>query len=187
VKVIDENWGFVQGTMTTTHAYTADHNIQDSPHKDLRRARAAAFNIVPTSTGAATAVGKVYPKAKGKIWAMAVRVPVITGSLIELNAIVEKEVSVKEINKKFKSAANGKLKGILEYSEAPLVSSDIIGNPSSSIFDSKLTGASGKLITVISWYDNEAGYSARLADMAYKISKFPSPKKTKAKKLEPVA
>ena len=187
VKVIDENWGFLQGTMTTTHAYTADQNIQDSPHKDLRRARAAAFNIVPTSTGAASAVGKVYPGVKGKISAMAVRVPVITGSLIELNVVVEKEVSAEQINKKFKSEAKGRLKGVLEYSEAPLVSSDIIGNPSSSVFDSLLTESSGKLITVISWYDNEAGYAARLADVARKIAKFPTPKKTKAKKLEPVA
>ncbi len=179
--MIDENWGFVQGNMTTTHAYTGDQNIQDSPHSDLRRARAAAFNIVPTSTGAASAVGKVYPKVKGKISAMAVRVPVITGSLIELNVVVEKEVTVEKINKKFKSAANGKMKGVLEYSEAPLVSSDIIGNPSSSVFDSQLTETSGKMIKVISWYDNEAGYSARLADVAYMISKFTTPKKTKAK------
>ncbi len=181
VKIIDENWGFVQGTMTTTHAYTSDQNIQDAPHKDLRRARAAAFNIVPTSTGAANALAIVYPNVKDKIWAMAVRVPVITGSLIELNAVVKKEVSIKDINKKFKSAAKGKMKGILEYSEAPLVSSDIIGNPSSSVFDSLLTGADGNLITVISWYDNEAGYSARLSDMAVKLAKLPDPKKSKAK------
>ena len=187
VKVIDENWGFVQGTMTTTHAYTADQNIQDAPHKDLRRARAAAFNIVPTSTGAANALAIVYPNVKDKIWAMAVRVPVITGSLIELNAVVKKQVGIEEINKKFKSAARGKLKGILEYSEAPLVSSDIIGNQSSSVFDSQLTGADKNLITVICWYDNEAGYAARLADVARKISKFPTPKKNKAKRLEPVA
>ncbi len=187
VKIIDENWGFVQGTMTTTHAYTADQNIQDGPHKDLRRARAAAFNIVPTSTGAASALGIVYPKVKGKIWAMAVRVPVITGSLIELNAVVEKSTTVEQINKKFKSAARGQLKGILEYSEAPLVSSDIIGNPASSVFDSQLTGADGKLITVISWYDNEAGYAARLADIAVKLLKLPNPKKTKAKSVEVVA
>ena len=181
VKVIDENWGFEQGTMTTTHAYTADQNIQDSPHKDLRRARAAAINIVPTSTGAANALAIVYPNVKDKIWAMAVRVPVVTGSLIELNAVVKKKPTIEDINKKFRTAARGKMKGILEYSEAPLVSSDVIGNPSSSIFDSLLTGADGNLITVISWYDNEAGYSARLADMAIKLSSLPTPKKSKAK------
>ena len=181
VKVIDENWGFVQGNMTTTHAYTADQNIQDSPHKDLRRARAAAFNIVPTSTGAATAVGKVYPSVKGKLSAMAVRVPVITGSLIELNVLVKKEVSAEMINKKFKTASRGKMKGVLEYSEVPLVSSDIVGSPYSSVFDSLLTESSGKMIKIVSWYDNEAGYSARLADVAYKIATLSTPKKRKAK------
>lgn len=187
VKVIDENWGFIQGNTTTTHAYTADQNIQDAPHSDLRRARAAAFNIVPTSTGAASAVGKVYPKVKGKLSAMAVRVPVITGSLIELNIMVEKETTVENINKKFRSAANGKMKGIVEYSEAPLVSSDIIGNPASAVFDSQLTETSGNMIKIVGWYDNEAGYSARLADLAVKISKLSTPKKTKADSLEVVA
>ena len=172
--------------MTTTHAYTADQNIQDSPHKDLRRARAAAFNIVPTSTGAATAVGKVYPNVKGKLSAMAVRVPVITGSLIELNVVVEKEVSAETINKKFKSAARGKMKGVLEFSDVPLVSSDIVGSPFSSVFDSLLTESSGKMIKVVSWYDNEAGYASRLADVAHKISKLSTPKKTKVKAKKPV-
>ena len=165
-KVVDENFGFVKGSLTTTHAYTTDQNLQDAPHSDLRRARAAAFNIIPTSTGAASAVGKVYPKVAGKFFAIALRVPVITGSIIELNAIVEKEVSKEEINAVFKAAAEGSLKGILEYSTDPLVSSDIVRNTHSSIFDSLLTDTMGTMIKIISWYDNEAGYAARLADLS---------------------
>lgn len=169
-KVISDNWGLVQGTMTTTHAYTSDQKIQDAPHSDLRRARAAAYNIVPTSTGAANAVGKVLPDIKGKLFAIALRVPVITGSLVELNVIVEKDVTVEEINETFKRYADGPMKGVLQYSEEPLVSSDIVRNPYSSIFDSKLTDVLGKMIKVVSWYDNEAGYSARLADLALRIA-----------------
>lgn len=169
VKIIVDNWGFVQGSLTTTHAYTSDQNIQDAPHKDLRRARAAAFNIVPTSTGAASAVGKVIPQVKGKMFAMALRVPVITGSLIELNFFAEKEATIEEINAKFKEAAEGPMKGILQYTEDPIVSSDIVRNPHSSVFDAGLTDVNGKMIKVISWYDNEAGYSARLADLAARV------------------
>ncbi len=172
-KIINENWGFVQATMTTTHAYTADQNIQDAPHSDMRRARAAAFNIVPTTTGAAVAVGKVYPQVSGKLFAMAIRVPVITGSLVELNVMVDKAVTKEEINKVFKAAADGPLKGILSFVDAPLVSSDIVGNPHSSIFDAQLTNVMGNMIKVVSWYDNEAGYSARLADMASMVAKLP--------------
>lgn len=168
-KIIVENFGFVQGSLTTTHAYTSDQRIQDAPHADLRRARAAAYNIVPTSTGAAIAVGKVVPEVEDKLFAMAMRVPVITGSLIELNCIVEKEVSVEEINAIFKKYADGAMKGVLEYTDAPLVSSDIVGNKHSSIFDSALTQVKGKMIKVVSWYDNEAGYSARLADLATRV------------------
>lgn len=164
-KIINENWGIVNGSLTTTHAYTSDQNIQDAPHSDLRRARAAAVNIVPTSTGAADAVGLVYPAVKGKFTAVALRVPVITGSLIEFNVILEKDTTVEEVNAVFKAEAEGKLKGILEYSTDHLVSTDIIGNKHSSIFDSRMTQISGKLLKVISWYDNEAGYSARLADL----------------------
>ncbi|WP_425420792.1 type I glyceraldehyde-3-phosphate dehydrogenase [Phaeodactylibacter xiamenensis] len=164
-KIIHENWGIQVGSMTTTHAYTADQNIQDAPHSDLRRARAAAFNIVPTSTGAASATGKVIPELKGKLSAIALRVPVITGSMVELNAMLDKEVTAEEVNAKFKEMAEGKLKGILEYSTDPLVSSDIVRNPHSSIFDSLMTDVNGKLLKVVSWYDNEAGYSARLADL----------------------
>lgn len=168
-KIIVDNWGFVQGSLTTTHAYTSDQRIQDAPHSDLRRARAAAFNIVPTSTGAAIAVGKVVPQVQGKMFAMALRVPVITGSLIELNFIAEKEVTVEEVNAKFKAAAEGPLKGILQYCEDPIVSSDIVRNPHSSIFDSGLTDVMGKMVKVVSWYDNEAGYSARLADITARV------------------
>ncbi|WP_282784787.1 type I glyceraldehyde-3-phosphate dehydrogenase [Phaeodactylibacter xiamenensis] len=164
-KIIHENWGIQVGSMTTTHAYTADQNIQDAPHSDLRRARAAAFNIVPTSTGAASATGKVIPELKGKLSAIALRVPVITGSMVELNVMLDKEVTAEEVNAKFKEMAEGKLKGILEYSTDPLVSSDIVRNPHSSIFDSLMTDVNGKLLKVVSWYDNEAGYSARLADL----------------------
>lgn len=168
-KIIHENWGIEVGSMTTTHAYTADQNIQDAPHSDLRRARAAAFNIVPTSTGAASATGKVIPELKGKLSAIALRVPVITGSMVELNVMLSKEVTAEEVNAKFKEMADGKLKGILEYSTDPLVSSDIVRNPHSSIFDSQMTDVNGKLLKVVSWYDNEAGYSARLADLSNMI------------------
>ncbi|MEO1518283.1 MAG: type I glyceraldehyde-3-phosphate dehydrogenase [Bacteroidota bacterium] len=174
VKVIADNYGFVQGSMTTTHAYTSDQRIQDAPHSDLRRARAAAFNIVPTSTGAASAVGKVLPEVQGKLNAMALRVPTITGSLIELNCIIEKDVTAEQVNRKFKSMARGAMKGVLEYQEDPIVSSDIVGNPHSSIFDSKLTQVSGKMLKVVSWYDNEAGYSARLADLTVRLASAPA-------------
>ena len=172
-KIIDDNWGLEVGSMTSTHAYTADQRIEDAPHSDLRRARAAAFNIVPTSTGAAKAVGKVVPSVTGKLSAIAVRVPVITGSMIEVNAVVSKEVTAEEINAKFKEMAEGPMKGILQYATDPLVSSDIVRNPHSSIFDSLMTSVNGgKFIKVVSWYDNEAGYSARLADLCVKVAEL---------------
>ncbi len=166
MKVIEENWGLEVGAMTTIHAYTSDQRIQDAPHSDLRRARAAAFNIIPTSTGAAKAVGRVLPSVEGKLSAIAVRVPVITGSMIEVNCVVKKATSVEEINETFKAAAEGPLKGYLQYCEDPIVSADIVRNKHSSIFDSLMTAVNGKMIKVVSWYDNEAGYSARLADLA---------------------
>ena len=169
VKIIADNWGFNMASLTTTHAYTSDQNLQDSPHKDLRRARAAAYNIVPTSTGAASAVGQVIPSVSGKMFAIAIRVPVITGSMIELNCLIEKEVTKEEINAAFKKMADGPMKGILEYTEDEIVSSDIVGNPHSSVFDSRLTDVMGKMIKVVAWYDNEAGYSARLADLTVKM------------------
>ena len=170
IKILDENFGFKEGIMSTAHAYTADQNLQDGPHKDLRRARAAAQNIVPTSTGAAEAVAKVYPKVKDKLTGKAIRVPVITGSLCEVNCILEKNPTVEEINTAFLKASQGDMKGIVEYSEAPLVSSDIIGNKFSTIYDSQLTKRMGSIVNVVAWYDNEAGYSARLADLVYKIA-----------------
>jgi glyceraldehyde 3-phosphate dehydrogenase len=164
-KIVDENWGFEMGSLTTTHAYTSDQVIQDSPHSDLRRARAAAFNIIPTSTGAAKAVGLVYPAVHNKMFAIAIRVPVITGSMIELNCLVNKDVDRDTINATFKSYADGPMKGVLQYSTDPLVSSDIVRNPHSSIFDSQLTDVMGRFVKLVSWYDNEAGYAARLSDL----------------------
>lgn len=175
VKVLNENWGIDNGFLTTTHAYTADQNIHDAPHKkDMRRARAAAANIVPTSTGAAKAVSKIFPELEGKLDGSAMRIPVIDGSITELTVLLKEEVSVEDINAAYKKAAKGDLKGILEYSDEPLVSTDIIGNPHSAIFDSQLTsvnGDSSRLVKVIGWYDNEAGYSNRLADLVYDIIK----------------
>jgi glyceraldehyde 3-phosphate dehydrogenase len=170
MKILEEEYGVIYGAMTTTHAYTSDQRIQDAPHSDLRRARAAAYNIVPTSTGAAKAVGKVVPSVDGKLFAIAVRVPVITGSMVELNVRLSKKVTKEEINATFKKYAEGKMKGVLEFSTDPLVSSDIVGNKHSSIFDSLMTDINEDMVKVVSWYDNEAGYSARLADLATLIA-----------------
>ena len=169
MKVLNDEFGIVQGSMTTTHAYTSDQRMQDAPHSDLRRARAAAYNIIPTTTGAANAVGKVMPEVEGKLFAMAIRVPTITGSLVELNVILEKEVSKDEVNAAFKKYSEGSMKGVLEYATDPIVSSDIVRNTSSSIFDSLITDTLGKMVKVVSWYDNEAGYSARLADLCCRV------------------
>lgn len=169
VKVLDDSFGLEKGFMTTIHAYTGDQRILDAPHKDLRRARAAAVNIVPTTTGAAKAVGLVLPHLNGKLDGNAVRVPVPTGSLTDLSAVLKKETTAEEINAAMKAAADGPLKGILEYSEAPLVSTDIIGNPHSNIFDSKMTSAQGNLVKIVGWYDNEAGYSNRTAELITRI------------------
>lgn len=168
-KILEENWGVECGSLTTTHAYTGDQRLQDAPHRDLRRGRAAAQNIVPTTTGATTATGKVYPPAADKYSSLSMRVPVVSGSLIEVNAVLKKEATVEELNTKFKEYSEGSMKGILQYTTDPLVSSDIIGNTYSSVFDSLLTQSNGKFIKVISWYDNEAGYAARLADIAEMI------------------
>lgn len=168
-KVLDDNFGIVKGYMTTVHAYTADQNIQDAPHKDLRRARAAAVSIIPTSTGAAKAVGLVLPHLQGKLDGMAMRVPTPDGSLTDLTVELSKDVTAEEVNAAMKAAAEGPMKGIMEYSEDPLVSVDIIGNPHSNIFDSQLTSAQGNLVKVVGWYDNEAGYSNRAADLILKL------------------
>jgi len=166
IKILEDNFGIVNGFMTTIHAYTSAQNIQDAPHKDLRRARAAAINMIPTTTGAAKALGRVLPASDGKISAAAIRVPVITGSITELTVNLSREVTVDQVNAAFKAQAEGAMKGILEYSTDPLVSSDIIGNQHSSIFDSQKTDVNGKTLRIMSWYDNEAGYSARMADLA---------------------
>ena len=169
VKVLDDLLGIETGFMTTIHAYTADQRLQDAPHSDLRRARAAAVSIVPTSTGAASAVGLVLPHLKGKLNGNAMRVPTITGSVTDFSAVVKKTATVEEINAAYKAASEGALKGILEYCVDPIVSADIIGNPHSCIFDMDMTMVSGNLVKVVGWYDNHASYSARLADLATRI------------------
>lgn len=168
-KVIDDLVGIKKGFMTTIHSYTGDQKILDAPHRDLRRARAAAINIIPTSTGAAKAVGLVLPHLNGKLDGGAVRVPTPTGSLTDFVCEVEKETTVEEINAAFKAAADGPMKGILQYTEDPIVSTDIIGNPHSNIFDSELTKVDGTLVKVIGWYDNEAGYAHRTVDLVTRI------------------
>lgn len=166
VKVLEDNFGIESGYMTTVHAYTADQRLQDAPHKDLRRARSAAVSIIPTSTGAAKALGLVIPSVKGKLNGYALRVPVPVGSVTDFNATLKRAVTKEEINSAFKKAsAEGSLKGFLKYSEDELVSVDIVGDPHSCIFDSELTMANGTNIKVVGWYDNEFGYSNRSADL----------------------
>ncbi|NGN68741.1 type I glyceraldehyde-3-phosphate dehydrogenase [Streptomyces sp. A7024] len=164
-KVLDENFGIVKGMMTTVHAYTNDQRILDFPHKDLRRARAAAENIIPTTTGAAKATALVLPQLKGKLDGIAMRVPVPTGSVTDLVIELDREVTAEEVNAAFKKAADGQLQGILEYTEDPIVSSDIVNTPPSCTFDSLLTMAQGKQVKIVGWYDNEWGYSNRLVDL----------------------
>lgn len=171
-KVLNDEFGIETGLMVTIHAYTNDQRILDLPHSDLRRARAGAANTIPTSTGAAKAVGEVLPELKGKLNGYSVRVPVPDGSLTDFTAILNKEVTKEEINAAMKAAADTHLKGILEYSDEPLVSSDIIGNPHSCIFDSKLTQVTGNLVRVVGWYDNEFGYSNRIVDLTLKLKEM---------------
>ena len=167
VKVLHENFGIVKGLMVTVHSYTNDQRILDLPHKDLRRARAAAVSIIPTTTGAAKAIQSIFPELKGKLNAYSLRVPTPDGSIVDFTAEVQKHTSVEEVNNAFKKAAEGELKGILQYIEEPVVSRDIVGNPHSSIFDSLLTQVvEGNLVKVVAWYDNEWGYSTRLVDLA---------------------
>ncbi len=170
-KVVNDAIGIKHGLMTTIHAYTQDQNLQDAPHKDLRRARAAAINLVPTSTGAAKAVGLVLPELNGKLHGFAVRAPIPTGSMVDLTFEAEKATSVEEVNNAFRAAADqGDLTGVLQYTEDPLVSTDIVGNPYSSIVDGGLTAVlDGTLVKVVSWYDNEWGYSNRLVDLIQKV------------------
>ena len=171
-KVLNDHFGIVKGLMTTVHAYTNDQVILDLPHKDLRRARAAAMSIIPTTTGAAKAVGLVIPELKGKLDGFAMRVPTPDGSAVDLTVELEKEASVEEINAAMRAAAEGPMKGILEYTEDPIVSVDIVGNDHSSIFDAPSTMVMGKLVKVVAWYDNEWGYSVRVADLIEKMASF---------------
>ncbi|WP_028849280.1 type I glyceraldehyde-3-phosphate dehydrogenase [Thermocrispum municipale] len=164
-KTLHDAFGIEQGLMTTIHAYTQDQNLQDGPHKDLRRARAAALNIVPTSTGAAKAIGLVLPELNGKLDGYALRVPVPTGSTTDLTATLSRETTVEEVNEAFRAAAEGALKGILRYNDDPIVSSDIVTDPASCIYDAPLTKVIGNQVKVVGWYDNEWGYSNRLADL----------------------
>ena len=170
-KAINDEFGIVTGLMTTIHAYTQDQNLQDAPHKDLRRARAAALNLVPTSTGAAKAIGLVLPELKGKLDGFAVRVPIPTGSATDLTVELGREATAEEINAAVKAAADGPMKGFLRYSTDPIVSSDIVTDPASCIFDAPLTKVIGKQAKVIGWYDNEWGYSNRLADLITLVGK----------------
>ena len=169
-KVLDEKFGIESGFMCTIHAYTSDQRIQDAPHSDKRRARAAAVNMIPTSTGAAKAVALVLPQLKGKLDGYAMRVPTITGSATDLTVQLSREVTAEEINAAMKEAAEGPLKGILMYTEDPIVSSDIVGDKHSCIFDAGVTSAKGNLVKVLGWYDNEAGYSARLANLVERLA-----------------
>jgi glyceraldehyde 3-phosphate dehydrogenase len=169
-KAVNDAVGIEHGLMTTIHAYTADQRLQDMPHKDLRRARAAALNLIPASTGAAKAVGLVLPELNGKLSGFAVRAPVATGSVVDLTCTVAKETSAEEINAAVEAAANGPMKGILSYTEDPIVSTDIVGDPHSSIFDASLTLVmEGTMLKVVSWYDNEWGYSNRVVELAGKV------------------
>ena len=170
VSILHEVFGIESGFMTTTHAYTGDQKLHDAPHSDLRRARAAALSIIPTSTGAAKAIGLVVPELKGKLDGFAMRVPVATGSVVDLVCTLSRDASRDEINAAIKSRADqGRLKGVLEYTEDPIVSADIVGSPYSSIFDSKLTMVHGRTAKVVSWYDNEWGFSNRLVDLVTKV------------------
>ncbi len=165
IKVLDENFGLVQGFITTVHAYTGDQRLHDAPHKDLRRARAAAVSIVPTSTGAAKAITKIFPHLKGKLGGCGMRVPVPDGSLTDITCLLTKSVTIEEINAAFKIASETNLKGILQYMEDPIVSIDIVGNSHSCIYDPEFTSIVGNMIKIIGWYDNEAGYCNRLSDL----------------------
>ena len=172
-KVLNDNWGIDHGLMTTCHAYTNDQNVADQVHKNMHRARAAAVNIIPTTTGAAKAVGKVLPAVDGKLTGMALRVPVPSGSITDLNVTLEKEATAEEINAAMKAVSEGAMKGIVEYNEDPIVSSDIIGNTHSCIFDAQWTTVmKGKMVKVLGWYDNEFGYSNRTADLIARMAQL---------------
>jgi glyceraldehyde 3-phosphate dehydrogenase len=170
MKVLDDTWGIVEGYITTIHSMTGDQSLHDAPHKDLRRARAASASIIPTTTGAAKAITHIFPHLDGKLGGAGIRVPVLNGSLTDLTCILKTKTSVEEINQAFEKAAKGEMSAILEYTEDPIVSADILHNSHSCIFDSKLTSIVGDMVKVVGWYDNEAGYSARLVDLVLKIN-----------------
>lgn len=170
VKILDDNWGIVDGYITTVHSMTGDQNLHDAPHKDLRRARAASASIIPTTTGAAKAITAIFPHLEGKLGGAGIRVPVLNGSLTDFTCSLKNQPTVEEINATFSKAAAGQMKNILQYTADPIVSTDILDNPHSCIFDSLLTSIVGGLVKVVGWYDNEMGYSSRLADLAEKIA-----------------
>jgi glyceraldehyde 3-phosphate dehydrogenase len=170
VKILEDNWGIVDGYITTVHSMTGDQSLHDAAHKDLRRARAASASIIPTTTGAAKAITNIFPHLEGKLGGAGIRVPVLNGSLTDFTCSLKKQTTVEEINKAFKAAAEGPMEDVLEYTEDPIVSTDILDNPHSCIFDAKLTSIVGGLVKVVGWYDNEMGYSSRLADLVTKIS-----------------
>ena len=172
VKILDENWGIIDGYITTVHSMTGDQSLHDAPHKDLRRARAASASIIPTTTGAAKAVTAIFPHLDGRLGGAGIRVPVLNGSLTDFTCSLKKLPTVEEINVAFKQAALGPMENILEYTEDPIVSTDILGNPHSCIFDAQLTSVVGGLVKVVGWYDNEMGYSSRLVDLAQRISEL---------------
>jgi len=170
VKILDDLCGIANGYITTIHSYTGDQRLHDAPHSDLRRARAAAVSIVPTTTGAAKAITKIFPHLDGHMGGCGIRVPVPDGSLTDITCIVKNSFNEEQINEAFRSAANGELSGILQYTEDPIVSIDIVGNPYSCVFDAGLTSVIGNMVKVVGWYDNEAGYSNRLVDLIKKIA-----------------
>ncbi|MFA6276994.1 MAG: type I glyceraldehyde-3-phosphate dehydrogenase [Pedobacter sp.] len=172
VKILDDNWGIEDGYITTIHSMTGDQNLHDAPHNDLRRARAASSSIIPTSTGAAKAITHIFPHLDRKLGGAGIRVPVLNGSLTDFTCILKKKTTIEDINAAFKKAAEGKLKSIIEYTEDPIVSVDIINNTHSCIFDSQLTSIVGDLVKVVGWYDNESGYSNRLVDLVEKITQI---------------
>ncbi|GAC1309771.1 MAG: type I glyceraldehyde-3-phosphate dehydrogenase [Mucilaginibacter sp.] len=172
VKILDDNWGIIDGYITTVHSMTGDQNLHDTPHKDLRRARAASASIIPTTTGAAKAITAIFPNLEGRLGGAGIRVPVLNGSLTDFTCSLKTRPAVEAINLAFKQAADGEMKNILEYTEDPIVSTDIIGNTHSCIFDARLTSVVGGLVKVVGWYDNEMGYSSRLTDLVEKISRL---------------
>ena len=172
IKILEDNWGVEEGYITTVHSMTGDQNLHDSPHHDLRRARAASSSIIPTSTGAAKAITHIFPHLDNKLGGAGIRVPVLNGSLTDFTCILKNKTTIAQINLAFKQAAEGKLKSILEYTEDPIVSVDVIDNPHSCIFDAQLTSIIGDMVKVVGWYDNEAGYSNRMVDLVEKIEKL---------------